>query len=86
MTDFGIAELQRTIESCVGQQDAADVTDASADAEFTELGLDSLVVFEVATRLQDDLGIRISDDELEGTTTPRALIALVNDKRAGASR
>ena len=86
MTDFSIITLRGVVESCVGEHDAGQVDDTTQDKEFADIGIDSLVVFEVATRLQDDWGIRISDDELEELKTPRDIVDLVNGKRAEHAR
>jgi act minimal PKS acyl carrier protein len=86
MTEFSITELRGVVRACVGEHDAAELDEAALDTEFADIGLDSLVVFEVATRLQDDRHIRISDDELEQVRTPRDLIDLVNGKRAEPAR
>ncbi|RKT55660.1 acyl carrier protein [Saccharothrix australiensis] len=74
ITDFG-----RIVESCVGTGNVAALDTAALDTEFADLGIDSLAVYEIVTRLQDELGVRISDDEIERLTTPRALIAFVNE-------
>jgi act minimal PKS acyl carrier protein len=86
MTDFSITELRTVVRSCVGEHDAAEVDDSTQDREFADIGIDSLVVFEVATRLQDDWGIRISDEELEELRTPKDIVDLVNGKRAEHAR
>jgi act minimal PKS acyl carrier protein len=86
MTEFGITELRGVVEACVGRHDATRLDDAALDTEFADIGLDSLVVFELATRLQDDQHVRISDDDLAQVRTPRNLIDLVNGKHAEPAR
>jgi acyl carrier protein len=81
MTSFTIAELNTTIAKCLGHDAGGEVTEGSLDSEFAELGYDSLAVYELMTRLQDDVGIPISDDEIDELTTPRLVIEFVNERK-----
>lgn len=51
------------------------------DTSFAELGYDSLAVYELMTRLQDDTGIPISDEDIEAIETPAQVIAFINERR-----
>ncbi|MFC9927369.1 acyl carrier protein [Streptomyces sp. NPDC127190] len=59
-----------------------EVTD---DAHFTEdLGMDSLITLEIATRLEDRYGIDVTDDELKTINTLAGVHELVRQKLAAA--
>jgi act minimal PKS acyl carrier protein len=81
VTAFSVTELNTTIAKCLGNDSGGQVTDDNLDTEFSELGYDSLAVYELMTRLQDDIGIPISDEEIDELTTPRLVIAFVNDRQ-----
>ena len=49
-----------------------------ASVPFTDLGFDSLDVLEVATRLQQELGLRIPDDAISDMKTPGDMVRFVN--------
>ncbi|MFC0436773.1 acyl carrier protein [Kutzneria buriramensis] len=85
MTDFPLAELKRVVESCVGTDNAAEIEESTLDVELVELGLDSLAVYEVVTRLQDELGITVSDEEIDGLRTPRQVLEFVGGRLATAA-
>jgi len=81
MTAFSVTELNTTIAKCLGNDSGGQVTDDNLDIEFSELGYDSLAVYELMTRLQDDIGLPISDEEIDELTTPRLVIEFVNDRQ-----
>jgi acyl carrier protein len=78
MTDFTLAELKSVIESCIGADNATELDASTLDVEMVDLGVDSLAVYEVVTRLQDDWHIKISDEEVDIMKTPRHVIDFVN--------
>jgi acyl carrier protein len=52
------------------------------EATFEELDLDSLDLVEFALAAEEELGVRISDDEAEGLETLSDAIALLESKGA----
>lgn len=52
------------------------------DATFEELDLDSLDLVEFALAAEEDLGVRISDDEAEDLSTLADAVALLESKGA----
>lgn len=44
-------------------------SDAAADTEFDELGVDSLVLVELALVIQREFGVRVTDEELVSSRT-----------------
>jgi acyl carrier protein len=77
MTEFTLADLAKIVDACASFDNVATIDDSTADTVFSELGFDSLAVYELATRLQDELGIPISDDVIEVMSTPKLLVEFV---------
>ncbi|WSQ09445.1 acyl carrier protein [Streptomyces sp. NBC_01231] len=80
MKEFTLFDLQQMVAACVGTDNADVIDQASLDVSFTDLGLDSLSVYELITRLQDDLSLAITDEEIDELKTPRLLIDHVNER------
>ncbi|GLY46848.1 phosphopantetheine-binding protein [Lentzea sp. NBRC 102530] len=85
MSTFTLDDLIETIHKCLGAGEGEAVTARSADHAFADLGYDSLAVYELMTRLQDDTGIEISDDDIETIETPRQALDFVNSRLKQAS-
>ncbi|GAB3440663.1 acyl carrier protein [Actinophytocola sediminis] len=83
MSPFTVAELGDTIATCLGTDSGTAITESTVDVSFAELGYDSLAVYELMTRLQDDVGIEVSDDDIDTLTTPRLVIEFVNSRTEG---
>lgn len=57
--------------------------DCTREASFVEdLGADSLVLFELIMELEENFGIRITDEELEKIRTIGDVIDFINKKTA----
>ena len=52
------------------------------DATFEALGLDSLDVVELTLVLEDKVGVKLGDEDLEGVRTVGDAIAKVQERRA----
>jgi acyl carrier protein len=85
MNQFTVADLKRTVDACVGADEVGVFDNSTADTSFAELGLDSLAVYELVTRLQDELKIPISDEVIETMKTPNLLIGFINGRLVEAS-
>jgi len=85
MEAFTLADLKEVARRSVGAKDTPELTEETLDTALLELGYDSLAVYELVTMLQDELGIRIADEEIEDLRTPRAVIELVSARLAAAS-
>jgi acyl carrier protein len=57
----------------------------SPDATFEDLDLDSLDLVEFALAAEEELGVRIEDEEAEGLETLGAAVKLLEDKGATVS-
>lgn len=83
MNQFTLQDLDKTAGACVGVDDKTEpITENNADKSFEDLGYDSLAIFELTTKLEHDLPIQVSDDEIEGLVTPRAVVEFINRKLA----
>jgi acyl carrier protein len=58
--------------------------DIAPDATFDELDLDSLDLVEFALAAEEDLGVRITDDEAEELQTLGDAVSLLERKGAGS--
>ncbi|MDA2809088.1 acyl carrier protein [Nocardiopsis sp. RSe5-2] len=73
-TSLTIDDLGRILREAAGIGLAPD----AADRPFEELGYDSLALLEAGGRIERDLGLRLTEDELADASTPAALLDLVN--------
>lgn len=56
--------------------------DVTPDATFEDLDLDSLDLVEFALAAEEEMGVRISDDEAEDLTTIQDIVDLLESKGA----
>lgn len=85
MAGFTLTDLRQVVAQCFEGADAEALDAAALDTRFTDLGYDSIVVYEIVVRIQDDHGVSIPDEALDELDTPGALIAYV-DARVPASQ
>jgi act minimal PKS acyl carrier protein len=79
------SELLEIIRECLGEADYEEIGENDFATEFTELGYDSLLVLEIATRIQDRYRIRIPDEAVEEMTSPEQMLTSVNARLAGVA-
>jgi minimal PKS acyl carrier protein len=83
--EFTIADLKRILEAAAGT-DAADHIEGDAINEsFEALGYDSLAILEAGSTIEREYGIKLDDDLLVVSHTPRMLVDAVNACLAGTS-
>lgn len=85
MAGFTFHDFQRIVAKCFEGADAEALDETALDTSFGDLGYDSLVVYEIAVRIQDEYDVTIPDEALDELKTPGALIAYV-DARVPTSR
>ena len=79
MTDKNVAEkVKEIISEQLGVDSAKVVPEASFSDDF---GADSLDIVELVTALEDQLGTRISDEDLQEIRTVKNVIDYVSNKQ-----
>ncbi len=78
MQELSIDELKRIMRECAGEGESVDLGGDNLDADFTDLGYDSLAVLEVSSRVERDYGVKLSDEVVSEATSLRAFLDLVN--------
>jgi minimal PKS acyl carrier protein len=74
MVQFTIDELNRTLYTLAGEEDAPfSIGDDIADVDFVDLGIDSLTLFNTLHRIQRDYSIELPDEVVIELSTPREL-------------
>jgi len=79
-----IDQLRTILLEAAGEADVSDVGDDIDDTEFTDLGYDSISLLEAAGRIERDCRVKLDDDLIVSARTPRALLAVVNERLAAA--
>lgn len=82
MTSFTPETLRKIMYDCAGPGAHPELEGDIVDTPYEDLGFDSLAVLEVATRIQQDIGVPFPDDAVAELTTPRSVIDYVNAKIA----
>lgn len=82
MAAFTPEQLLEIMYACAGPGDHPELEGNVIDTPYEDLGFDSLSVLELATRIQQDLGVPFPDDAVAELTTPRSVIDYVNEKSA----
>lgn len=77
---ISLAELLRFLRQAAGESEQLDPEGDILDTEFTELGYDSIALMETCAVMEREYGTTIDDTELADARTPRAMLALVNQR------
>jgi len=77
-SSFTLDDLREVMRACAGVDESVDLDGDIGDVTFEDLGYDSLAVLEMAAKVQNQLGIVISDDAAEQLLTPHSVIDYVN--------
>lgn len=78
MSQLTLDHLKHILRSCAGVDESVDLDSDILDTPFNDLGYDSLAVLEVASRIQQEFNVSISDDAVFRMYTPRVMIECVN--------
>ncbi len=70
------------LTSAAGESKLITASEQILDTEFTSLGYDSIALLETASKIEQEYGITFDDEAVAVATTPRLLIAAVNDRLA----
>ncbi|MEU2673613.1 acyl carrier protein [Streptomyces sp. NPDC007164] len=79
MPAFTLTEFRQVVEKCF-QGEAGPLDETAWDASFSDLGFDSLMVYEITVRIQDEYPVEITDEELDELKTPGAFVAFVDSR------
>jgi minimal PKS acyl carrier protein len=82
MAEFTPDKLREIMHACAGPGDHPELDGEFLDIPYTDLEFDSLAVLELATRIQQDLGVPFPDDAVAEMETPRNVLQYVNQKIA----
>ncbi|MEU1056504.1 acyl carrier protein [Streptomyces sp. NPDC005876] len=72
-----IDDLRRILTECAGTDESVNLDGDILDTSFTDLGYDSLALMETASRIKEEFGVEISDEEIAVVETPRVLLQAV---------
>lgn len=71
-------DFRRILTECAGLTNGMDFTENVLDTNFVELGYDSLALMEAASRIKQEFGVDIPDEQVVTLETPRAVLDIVN--------
>ena len=75
-------DLLETFRSILSGEFSVPAEEVTAEATFEALGLDSLDVVELTLVLEDKVGVKLGDEDLEDVRTVGDAIAKVQERRA----
>ncbi|GAA1672379.1 hypothetical protein GCM10009830_18210 [Glycomyces endophyticus] len=81
MTDTAVADLTAFIVARLKEKYEAP-EETAADSAFDDLGIDSLVLAELAVDLTGDTGVPVEESDLSGAGTPAAAAAALHARGA----
>lgn len=84
MATFTLDHLRAVMRDCAGVGETVDLDGDIIDTTFIELDYDSLALLEIATELQQNLGLPFPDEVIERMKTPRDVIDYVNTQSTAA--
>jgi len=82
MATFTPGRLRQIMHVCAGPGEHPQLEGEFLDVPYTDLGFDSLAVLELATRIQQELGVPFPDATVAEMKTPRNVLDYVNQKMA----
>jgi len=77
-----INQLRTILRESAGELEGVDLDGDIEDAEFDDLGYDSICLLEAGGRIERDCGVKLDDDLITSVKTPRALLDAVNERLA----
>jgi act minimal PKS acyl carrier protein len=84
MQTVTLTMLKQILCECAGQGE--DIAPEALDFSFDDLGYDSLALLETAATIERDFRIVLSDETVTEATTPRILLALVNERLSAVAQ
>ena len=84
-TEFTFDDLKRILLDGAGADEEIDLDGDILDTDFESLGYESLALLETGGRIEREFAITLDDDVFTDNSTPRALIAAVNETLRAAA-
>lgn len=79
-TELTVDDLIQIMRECAGEDEAVDLGGKIADADFDDLGYDSLALMETLSRVERRFSISLPEENLEEIRTPEAFVTFVNER------
>ncbi|MFI7012204.1 acyl carrier protein [Streptomyces sp. NPDC050145] len=76
---MNIDDLRRILVECAGDDGTGSLDGDILDTPFADLGYDSLALMETASRIKQEFGVVILDEDIATVETPRVLLRIVSD-------
>ncbi len=76
---FTLDDLRRILLESAGAEEGIDLYGDIDDTDFEALGYESLALLEAGGRIEREFGVSLDDVDLTDISTPRALVAAVNE-------
>lgn len=76
---MNIDDLRRILVECAGDDGTGSLDGDILDVAFADLGYDSLALMETASRIKQEFGVVILDEDIATVETPRVLLRIVSD-------
>lgn len=76
---MNIDDLRRILVECAGEDETGSLDGDILDVPFADLGYDSLALMETASRIKQEFGVVILDEDIATVETPRVLLGIVSD-------
>ncbi|MGV9823223.1 acyl carrier protein [Nocardia xishanensis] len=80
-----VTDLKDILREAAGEDESVALEGDVLDADFADLGYDSLALLEAAAVISRRYGVKLSDDELENITTPRQLLTHLQNGLSAAA-
>ncbi|MBT2488570.1 acyl carrier protein [Streptomyces sp. ISL-96] len=76
--EFTIEDLKRILLEGAGAEEGVDLDGDILDADFEELGYESLALLETGGLIEREYGISLDDEIFTDNRTPRTLVVAIN--------
>ncbi|MFF7253222.1 acyl carrier protein [Streptomyces microflavus] len=76
---FTLESLKRILREGAGADESVDFDGDILDADFEELGYESLAILETCGRIEREYGITLDDSVVSDVRTPRRMVEVVNE-------
>ncbi|MET7622228.1 FAD-dependent monooxygenase [Streptomyces sp. NPDC005408] len=83
MAPFNLSDLTALLRACAGEEEGTDLDEGVLDVPFFDLGYDSLAILQTTARIEEELGLTLDEEAIDGADTPRQYLDLVNRALAG---